>query len=184
MHISYLSLGSNLGDRCSTVTAALALLESQGISIQASSDLYRSAPWGYVSDKHFINQIVRVCSHHSPHELLALLHQTEIALGRNRSMENGYTDRNIDIDILFYDDQIINTTGLKVPHPLIAERRFILEPLASIASEFIHPVLNVKIKELLERCVDKGFVSIVNGSSKVSSVLYQLQITAGDNDQV
>lgn len=173
MHLSFLSLGSNLGDRYSTITAALALLEGHGISIQATSELYRSEPWGYESEKHFINQVVRVCSHHSPQQLLNIIHQTELALGRDRSLENGYTDRSIDIDILFFDDQIINTDELKIPHPFISERRFILEPLSAIAPEHVHPVFNIPIKTLLEKCTDKGFVQIVNSRSVVSLVLTQ-----------
>lgn len=154
MHISYLSLGSNKGNRCEMISLALKRMQLHDICLLESSDLYETEPWGFVSGSLFVNQVVKVGTNLNPEELLKLINQTEKDLGRNLGRANRYHDRTIDIDILFYDQMILSTPDLTIPHPGIPGRRFILEPLATIAGDYVHPLLNETISELHAICTD------------------------------
>ncbi len=165
MHNVFLSLGSNQGDRFLNISTALAMLEKRRIAIVQISPFYETAPWGFISDYTFINQVAQITTIHTPEELFRINREVEAELGRERDPEGHYRDRPIDIDILFFDRLILQTDELTIPHPRMAERRFILEPLACLAADFIHPVLHLPVKAMLSACNDQGLVALVNGST-------------------
>ena len=137
MTTSYLSLGSNLGDREANLLKALECLESAGVRVLRRSSIYETEPQELREQPWFLNQVVEVGTTLSPVELLARTREIERELGRERVVAKG--PRTIDIDILFYGDLILATTELQIPHPRLAERRFVLEPLAELAPELRHP---------------------------------------------
>jgi 2-amino-4-hydroxy-6-hydroxymethyldihydropteridine diphosphokinase len=139
MPFVHLGLGTNLGDKEANLNAAIAKLSKLGAVIKQSS-FHNSIPWGFESGNHFLNAVVLIESTLSPLDLLAQTQQIESELGRTSKSINGYSDRIIDIDILLYDDQIINAPELKIPHPLITERDFVLIPLLEISPDVINPI--------------------------------------------
>lgn len=134
----YISLGSNLGNKQSNLEKAIEQLHQRAGVVRQKSTIYETEPWGYASFNNFLNQVVHITTDHTPLELLAILLKIESDLGRQRNSE-GLQDRVIDLDILFYDDQVISSDKLKIPHPRFHERLFMLEPMAEIAPNFIHP---------------------------------------------
>jgi len=160
MHIAYLLLGSNEGDRFSWLGNALQLIGEQCGQVSAISSIYQTAAWGLENQAAFLNQVLKIETSLSPEQLLAATLGIEISLGRHRQIKWG--PRIIDIDILFYDNAVINEPGLIIPHPMLHRRRFTLVPLAEIAPSLIHPVLNKTITELLSDCEDKLDVELIN----------------------
>ncbi len=150
MALVYLSLGTNLGDKDQNLNKAIALLSAQVGDVLKQSAFYASEPWGFESENEFLNAVILVDTTLSPVEFLKKTQEIETGLGRKTKSSAGYTDRLIDIDILFYDDLIIDEPELKIPHPLIAERDFVLIPLCEIAPDFLHPVLRKRISELIK----------------------------------
>ena len=146
-------LGGNQGNKQKIFSETIKLIEKEIGRIKISSSIYETEPWGFVSDP-FWNQAIIVETALSPGDTLSCALSIENSLGRKRLSEN-YEARPIDIDILFYDDLQIDTPNLTIPHPLIAQRRFILVPLTEIAPEKIHPVTGLTIKEMLQICPDK-----------------------------
>lgn len=145
----YLGLGTNLGDKEANLNDAIAEIEDLVGEVTALSSFYESEPWGYNSSNTYLNAAAEVETDLSPLELLRTTQQIERSMGRQEKSEDSvYEDRIIDIDILFYEHQIIHTQHLQVPHPLIAEREFVLTPLREIAPDFWHPVLKKKISEI------------------------------------
>lgn len=153
-HLTYLLLGSNLGQRQHILQVSIELIELHVGKIIGQSSLYETEPWGFKSNHLFLNQVVVVKTILSPEDLLKKSQEIEQQLGRTNKTKAGYLSRTIDIDILFYEDQIINHQHLIVPHPQLHKRRFTLSPLAEIAPEFEHPVLKKKIYELMKQCND------------------------------
>ena len=149
--IIYLSLGSNLGDKKQNLLQARELIEKQAGSLLKVSKIYQSEAWGYSSSNDFYNCCLSGLTHMEPLELLEILMKIETSLGRIRK-GGGYSDRLIDIDLLFYGDIILEHPRLILPHPAIATRRFVLLPLTEIAAELVHPVSGLSIKEMLEAC--------------------------------
>jgi 2-amino-4-hydroxy-6-hydroxymethyldihydropteridine diphosphokinase len=147
MPIAYIGIGSNLGNRRENCEKAISLLIKKGIKITKRSSFYETEPWGMKDQPKFINMAVEVETLLKPEELLKTLKKIEIEIGRYRGKRWG--PRVIDLDILFYNDMIIKTPELEIPHPLTQEREFVLKPLSEIAPDKIHPVLNKSIKELL-----------------------------------
>jgi len=153
-HNCYLSLGSNLGDRLAYFNQAKNLLKPAVHNVFESS-IYETDPWGYLDQPQFLNQVIQVTTSLSPHELLIVIKEIEKKLGREKVIL--YGPRIIDLDILFFDDKVICLPDLIIPHPAMAERAFILVPLAEIAPDFSHPVLKITVSEMLFM-VDQGSV--------------------------
>ena len=142
-----LGFGSNLGDREEFINSAYKLLEERLGKLIIKSSLIETQPWGFESKNSFINSAAQFETSATPHEALRICNEIEKELGRERT-EQGYQNRTIDIDILFYEDQIINSPTLIIPHPLILERDFVLIPLKQIIPDFIHPLIQKKIEEI------------------------------------
>jgi 2-amino-4-hydroxy-6-hydroxymethyldihydropteridine diphosphokinase len=147
---AYLSLGSNLGDRATNLRNALAQLDA-GASLLAVSSLYETQPVGVATDAPdqpwFLNCVASIQTEKTPLELLQLALQIEAAMGRLRMRKHGA--RNIDIDIVLFGNRAVDQPGLKIPHPAMHQRRFVLEPLVEIAPEALHPELGKTARELL-----------------------------------
>lgn len=149
----YFLLGSNLPDRIYFLQTALKLMESKlGVKIDESS-VYETEPWGYNSNSLYNNQVVLFETNLSPSEVLYEILKIEQDLGRNRNAEI-YENRTIDIDILFYDDLIIDEPDLKIPHPRLHLRKFALIPMKEISPDYKHPKINKTITELFKNCSD------------------------------
>lgn len=154
----YLCIGGNLGEREANLEEALECIDFNIGDVITASSIYESEPWGMTDVPSFLNQVVKIQCGLSNEELLLEIAELEEFFGRERSSE-GYVSREMDIDVLFIDQEVIESDKLKVPHPRLAERRFVLEPLAEIASELIHPVWKKTAKELLASCADQGKVT-------------------------
>lgn len=147
----YLSLGSNLGSREESLNKAVHAIEHSIGRIVARSVFYASAPWGFHSEKEFLNACICVDTTMDVFSCLHCSQEIERNLGRKQKTTSTYTDREIDIDLLFYDDFIVHNDELQLPHPLLAQREFVLRPLCEIAPDFIHPELKESVRELLAR---------------------------------
>ena len=145
-HTVYLALGSNLEDRMQNLKEALNSLSPQMV-VKAKSHIYETLPWGYEDQPKFLNQVLKVETYVEPQPLLKHLKRLEIALGRRASFRNG--PRLIDIDILLYDDLVLDIPGLCIPHPHMHERGFVLLPLMDIAPDLIHPVTKKSVREMV-----------------------------------
>lgn len=154
MKTAYLALGSNIGDREANLRTAVNLIESDEIRIVRRSSLYETAPQELLDQPWFLNAAVEIETSLFPLQLLARLRGIEREMGRRRVTPKG--PRNIDIDILFYGRTVIATAELEVPHPRIAQRRFVLEPLAEIAPDFRHPVSGKTASEMLDALEPQG----------------------------
>lgn len=157
---AWLSLGSNMGNKLHNLQAAIELLHKKAGSVNAVSSVYETAAWGF-SGNNFLNICCKIQTWLSPNDLLEVINLVETKLGRIRTLsQQRYTDRLIDIDILLYDDAVINTKNLIIPHPKMAARKFVLLPLAEIAKNVIHPLKKISIHSLLDRCKDKEKVTL------------------------
>jgi len=150
----YLLLGSNIGDKEKLICDAQHLIHKRIGEIVAESSLYLTEAWGFDSDEMFLNKAIAVESELDAFDILDIIQEIEILLGRTSKTADTYQSRTIDIDILFYDDKIIETQRLIIPHPHIQDRLFTLLPLAEIAPDFIHPKLQKTITDLLCHCTD------------------------------
>ncbi|MGZ5246966.1 MAG: 2-amino-4-hydroxy-6-hydroxymethyldihydropteridine diphosphokinase [Flavitalea sp.] len=155
----YLLTGGNVGDSLKTLQKANALIQQRVGSIIKSSSIYKTAAWGKTDQDDFLNQVLLVETGLDPYELMDVLLDIEMLLGRKRLEKFG--PRIIDLDILFYEDIIIKTERLTIPHPQIQFRRFVLEPLNEIVSELVHPILKKNINRLLMECTDLLKVSLL-----------------------
>lgn len=163
VHKCFLLLGSDKGDRQSMIVSAIELISMTIGEIRNRSSFYLTEPWGFISENDFLNCAVEVATEKSPEELLASVLEIETALGRTRPKESSsYLSRYIDIDILFYDTDIIGLEHLQIPHPKLHERRFALIPMHEIAPDRMHPVFKKTIADLLRECSDMLSVTKVD----------------------
>jgi 2-amino-4-hydroxy-6-hydroxymethyldihydropteridine diphosphokinase len=151
-------IGGNLGEREANLEEAHDFIDFNIGDVTATSAIYESEPWGMTNVPNFLNQVIQIQTELSNDELLTEIAELEEFFGRERSTE-GYVSREMDIDVLFIGEEIIDTESLRVPHPRLSERLFVLEPLAEIAPDFIHPELKKSVKELLASCTDRGQVT-------------------------
>jgi len=154
--IVVLLLGSNMGDSLACLKTAIHHIENRLSPIIMASSLYKTAAWGKVNQADFYNQVVAIKSSLTPEEILTITLDIEMQMGRERIEK--WAERVIDIDILFYGNEIIDNPNLKVPHPYLHVRRFTLIPLQEILPQFVHPVFNKTIDTLLDNCSDIGKV--------------------------
>lgn len=159
----YLSLGSNLGDRLQNLQLAIDLIKKEAGEILSVSSVYETPPLGFNSDDLFYNICVSLNTQFRPEELLQILLDIEIQLGRTvkTKLDNVipvYSSRTIDIDIIFFNNLVLTTSQLTIPHPLFKHRKFVLAPLNEIASNHKDPLSNLKIGELLAICKDPSFL--------------------------
>jgi|ERR1035437_10865335 2-amino-4-hydroxy-6-hydroxymethyldihydropteridine diphosphokinase len=157
MKIVFLGIGTNLGNRELNLEQAITRIEEFIGPVLMTSSIYETEPWGFQAEDKFLNLVVKAETKLTPSGLLGRILMIESLMGRVRG-PNRYSSRLIDIDILVYEEMIIDQESLKIPHPLLQERRFVLVPLCEIASEMIHPVLKKSYAELLEICEDKNEV--------------------------
>lgn len=159
MHKAYLLIGSNRGEKKILIEKAQQRLGLLSLKPLLSSSFFESEPWGFESDEWFVNKAVLIETEMSPESLLHQILNLEKDLGRVRgAQKEGYESREIDIDILLYDNLVIDSEFLTIPHPRMHLRKFVLEPLMEIDPEIIHPVLFKSVKELYLNCPDKSVV--------------------------
>jgi 2-amino-4-hydroxy-6-hydroxymethyldihydropteridine diphosphokinase len=153
MNNIYLLLGSNDGDRMELLGRSIELIEDTCGKVVQHSQIYETAAWGLEDQPDFLNMAIHIQSILTPEQLLQQVQSIEAELGRQRTVVWG--QRTLDIDILFYNDDVIELPHLHIPHPYMAKRRFVLGPLNDIAADFIHPVYHATVGELLNMCEDK-----------------------------
>jgi 2-amino-4-hydroxy-6-hydroxymethyldihydropteridine diphosphokinase len=159
--ICYIGIGSNLRDALQNCKEAIEKLGiANGIKLTAASSFYKSEPVGIENQNWFVNAVAEIMTTLTAHDLLLALQSIENVMGRTREIKGG--PRIIDLDLLFYGQNVINDADMIVPHPEAHKRRFVLEPLAEIASYFIHPIFGVSIRGLKERLEDNKIVQIIN----------------------
>nr|WP_299385144.1 2-amino-4-hydroxy-6-hydroxymethyldihydropteridine diphosphokinase [Allomuricauda sp.] len=152
---AYLSLGSNLGNRTLTLQKAVLEIGKNAGQVKAVSSVYENGAVGF-EGADFMNACIALETELGPEELLAELLKIEEAFGRKRSDEGGYASRTLDIDIVFYGEMVIQNESLTIPHPSMQERNFVLKPMADIAPQLYHPVLNKDVRNLLQECKDRN----------------------------
>lgn len=136
--VTYLGIGTNLGDRAENLTRAVALISEQVGTVLACSSFIETAPWGFASDNRFLNAVLKVDTLLAPDELLRATQSVERQMGRtHKTIDGNYTDRLIDVDILLYEGVVMNTPELTIPHPYILQRDFVYIPLEEIAPEVL-----------------------------------------------
>jgi len=155
-NIVYLSLGSNKVDRKAFIARALVLLQESGVEVIRSSSFYRTAPWGNKDQDWFLNIAIKANTNLSPFELLRLCKAVEVKAGRTASEKWG--PREIDIDILYFNDLQMQSEELEIPHPFLYNRLFVLLPLKEIAPDWVDPINDIPIDELIDTCKDESRV--------------------------
>jgi 2-amino-4-hydroxy-6-hydroxymethyldihydropteridine diphosphokinase len=163
--ITYLSLGTNQGNKIDNLQNAINLIADKVGAIQKISSVYKTASWGFDSDD-FFNACLKVTTYHSPEKLMSILLNIESELGRERKETSEYIDRNIDIDILLFDDEIIFSKTLIVPHSKMLARKFVLVPLVEIASNTIHPIEKEQLSICLQNCNDSSAILLIKTQLK------------------
>ncbi|MFT3903501.1 MAG: 2-amino-4-hydroxy-6-hydroxymethyldihydropteridine diphosphokinase [Niabella sp.] len=156
MNNVFLIIGGNLGNRKANLREACARINERAGKVVKTSSIYETEPWGVEGQPHYYNQVLQVLTRLQPDALMQTLLKIEEQMGRVREIK--YGARTIDIDILFFNDLAYESPMVTVPHPRIAERRFVLTPMAEIAPDFIHPVFQKNMTALLRQCTDKTAV--------------------------
>jgi 2-amino-4-hydroxy-6-hydroxymethyldihydropteridine diphosphokinase len=172
---SYILLGGNSGNRAFFLEEAIRLISKEAGDVMKHSCIYETEPWGFQSDITFLNQVILIQTPLSPSGLLTKLTSIEKQLGRKRDKSNKgvYSSRVIDLDILFYNDQIVSSKRLQIPHPRMHLRRFTMVPLAEIAGECIHPVFHQTVRQLARDCPDQSDVKLYKSFTGVHHKNYR-----------
>ncbi len=152
MNSAYILMGGNLGNREEYLQQAATFIAQLIGKVAQASAIYETAPWGLSHQPGFLNQVMHVITPMNAHDCLQQLLLIEEKMGRKRLLKNG--PRTIDLDILFFNNDVIQDAALVVPHPRLQERRFVLVPLAEIAPNYVHPLLHVSVADLLKNCTD------------------------------
>lgn len=160
MNNVFLQTGGNLGNRILNLQRGLQLIEKEIGIIFLQSSVYETEPWGFTDQPAFLNQVLQIQTSLSPIDVMSKIHLIENEMGRKRVQKMG--PRIIDIDILFFNKDVINLPLLTIPHPFIQERRFVLVPLSEISPDYFHPVLKKNISLLLQECEDDSVVILFN----------------------
>lgn len=154
MALVYLGLGTNIGNKRKNMVTAAALLAERAGDVLSLSSFYETEPWGFASENTFLNAALELETACSPMELLHLTQQIEREMGRTQKSDGSYHDRIIDIDILLYGNEVVHHEDLVVPHPLMQQRLFVMQPLAEIAPSLVHPVLQKSMYDLYMDLLD------------------------------
>jgi 2-amino-4-hydroxy-6-hydroxymethyldihydropteridine diphosphokinase len=160
MSTAYLLLGTNLGDKEQNLSKAVCSLKKLG-RVKKLSPIYETEPWGFADERNFFNMALSLETHLNPFELLAEILRIEVSIGRTRQ-EKQWVAREMDIDIIFYDDIVIDEENLVIPHPHLKNRKFALVPLNEIAPGLIHPLYRKTLKQLLSECPDESEVGLLH----------------------
>ncbi|OQX76075.1 MAG: 2-amino-4-hydroxy-6-hydroxymethyldihydropteridine diphosphokinase [Bacteroidetes bacterium 4484_276] len=166
MHNCFLLLGSNQGNRVENLSRAMHVIRNKIGKIHRVSAIYETEAWGFESKQHFYNMVISTETELGATEALRKILEIETALGRQRKNNGGYTSRLIDIDILFFNDEIIDDPQLQIPHPRLHQRMFTLMPLMEVSPKKIHPVFGKPISELINQCTDKLMVKKIGDITK------------------
>ncbi len=159
----FLGIGGNIGNKRTNFHNVYGLIEKRVGTIVCKSSVYETPPWGFQADDNFWNQVLIVETNLKPGEVLNQIHDIESALGRERGKEQ-FSSREMDIDILYYDDLFMETETLIIPHPQIHKRMFVLVPLNEIAPDFKHPLFRLTTIQMLKNCKDKSVIKKVDFS--------------------
>ena len=163
MHQVFLGIGGNLGNKPKNFRKVHHLIENELGAVVKKSSVYETPPWGFHAEDNFWNQVLEVETELLPAALLAAISEIESSFNRKRHSEN-YTSREMDVDILYYDDIFLETGQLIIPHPRLHQRLFVLVPLAEIAPGLKHPLLRMSSRQLLENCKDESVIKKVKVS--------------------
>ena len=157
-HFCYISIGSNIGDRLNFIKKSLEFLKDKKLKIDKVSSVYECQSWGFVGDN-FFNICIKIKTDYDPDQLLKKLKKIEIKLGRKDvKNQNSYNSRTIDLDILFYDNLVVDKKKLTIPHPRVELRNFVLFPLREISKNLVHPISRRTIDEIIDLKKDKLLV--------------------------
>ena len=160
MNVAYLCLGGNLGDRESSIKTAISKIGQEAGNVSSVSKIYETEAWGVTNQNAYLNLCIELKTELDPESLISALLKIEHDLGRERNLYHTYEPRIIDIDVLFYNDMVLEFNHLTVPHPRLHLRKFVLIPLNDVASSFMHPVFRKTVSELLEECPDNSEVKL------------------------
>jgi 2-amino-4-hydroxy-6-hydroxymethyldihydropteridine diphosphokinase len=161
MNVAYLCLGGNLGDRAASLKTAIDEINKKVGEVDAISHTYETEAWGVINQQAYLNVCLELKTKLNPEELIENLLNIESDLGRKRDVYHTYEPRTIDLDILFFNDEMIDLNHLVIPHPRLHLRKFVLIPLNDIAPNHVHPVFQKTIVELLNECQDMSDVKLI-----------------------
>jgi 2-amino-4-hydroxy-6-hydroxymethyldihydropteridine diphosphokinase len=158
----YIIIGGNLGNKSKNLEIAHRFINLEIGEIERESGIYETEPWGFEDSRNFFNQVIKIKTQLSPSEILERIKKIESRFGRSTGQSIKYQSRQMDMDILFFNDNIIKLPGLTIPHPRLHERNFVLAPLCELAADFVHPVFNQTIRQLRSQCKDKKWIRSVD----------------------